>query len=102
MVTNILSINEIVSDPKIRGGRPVLAGTGITVMTIVLAHTTGDKLPLSTIAEHYRLPLGQIHAAMAYYYLHQAELDEQLHLEMEETERLVRELEQQGKLTRLD
>lgn len=102
MVANILAINEIVSDPNVRSGRPVIAGTGIMVMTIVLANTTGDKLPPDVIAEHYRLTLGQVHAALAYYYLHQGELDEKLRQEMEETNRLVIELEQQGKLTRLE
>lgn len=102
MVANVLSINEIVSDPNVRGGRPVIAGTGLTVMNIVLTHTTGDKLSLETIAEQYDLTLGQVHAALAYYYLHQAELDEQLEKEMAETERLVNELEKQGRLTRLD
>jgi uncharacterized protein (DUF433 family) len=98
MVANILAINEIVSDPKIRNGRPVIAGTGITVMTIVLAHTTGDKFPPEVIAEHYRLTLGQVHAALSYYYLHQAELDENLQHEMEETERLLDDLRKQGRL----
>lgn len=102
MAVNILSINEIVSDPTIRGGRPVIAGTGITVMTIVLAHTTGDRLPAEVIAEHYRLTLGQVYAALSYYHLHQAELDAQLEREMAETDELVAELERQGKLKRLD
>ena len=102
MTVNILSIDEIVSDPKVRGGRPVIAGTGITVMNIVLANTTGDQLTPETIAEHYKLTLGQVYAALAYYHLHQGELDEQLRHEMVETERLVAELEQQGKLKRLD
>ena len=100
MVMNILSIDEIVSDPKIRSGRPVIRGTGIMVMTIVLAHTTGDKLSLEQIAEHYRLPRGQVHSAMAYYYLHQQDMDTQFQKEREETDRLLAELESQGKLHR--
>ncbi|MCA0456878.1 MAG: DUF433 domain-containing protein [Chloroflexi bacterium] len=102
MVMNILSINEIVSDPKVRSGRPVIRGTGITVMTIVFAHTTGDKLTLEQIAEDYRLPFGQVLAAMAYYYLHQEEMDAQAQRESEETTLLLAELERQGKLTRHD
>jgi len=102
MTTTILNISEIVSDPKIRGGRPVIAGTGLTVMNIVLTHTTGDKLTADEIAQHYDLSLGQVYAALAYYHLHQAELDEVLQREAEETERLVIELERQGKLTRFD
>ena len=100
MVMNILSINEIVSDPKVRSGRPVIRGTGITVMNIVIAHTTGDKLSLEDIARSYQLPLGQVMAAMSYYYLHQSEMDAQYQREMEETDLLIDELERQGKLHR--
>jgi uncharacterized protein (DUF433 family) len=97
MGANILAIEEIVSDPKVRGGRPVIRGTGITVMNVVLAHTTGDKFPLERVADGYGLTLAQVHAAMAYYYLHQAELDERLQLEKQETERLLEELNRRGK-----
>lgn len=102
MVANFLSINEIASDPKIRSGRPVIAGTEIMVMTIVIAHTSGDKLPYEEIALHYGLSLGQVHAAMAYYYLHQPEMDERFQRETEETQQLLDEIEKQGKLIRLD
>jgi len=102
MTAKVLSISEIVSNPKIRSGRPVIAGTGITVMTIVLAHTTGDQLTPDQLAESYGLSLGQVYAALAYYHLHQAELDKQLQVEMEETEQRIAELDQQGKLKRLD
>ena len=102
MVMNILSIEEIVSDPKVRSGRPVIRGTEIMVMTIVLAHTTGDKLSFEEIAKDYRLPLGQVLAAMAYYHLHQQEMDAAFQKEREETEVLIAELERQGRLTRLD
>jgi uncharacterized protein (DUF433 family) len=101
-MTTILNISEIVSDPKIRSGRPVIAGTGLTVMNIVLTHTTGDMLTVEEIAQQFDLSLGQVHAALAYYHLHQAELDEALQGEMEETEQLIAEIERQGKLIRLD
>ncbi|MBA3870644.1 MAG: DUF433 domain-containing protein [Anaerolineae bacterium] len=102
MVMNILAIEEIVSNPKVRSGRPVIRGTEIMVMTIVFAHTTGDKLSFEEIAQHYRLPLGQVVAAMAYYYLHQEEMDAQFQRESEETDLLIAELERQGKLHRFE
>lgn len=101
MAATILNISEIVSDPNVRGGRPVIAGTGITVMNVVLANTTGDKLSPDRIAYGYGLSLGQVYAALSYYHLHQAELDEQYQHEMKETEQLVAELERQGKLRRI-
>ncbi len=100
MALTVLNINEIVSDPKIRGGRPAVAGTTITVMTIVLAHTTGDKLPLERIAADYRLNLGQVYAALAYYYLHQGEMDAQLQQDAAAAQMSIAELERQGKLSR--
>jgi uncharacterized protein (DUF433 family) len=98
MTPTILNIREIVSDPQVRGGRPVIAGMGLTVMNIVLTHTTGDQLSLDDIAAHYRLTLGQVYTAMAYYHLHQAELDEQLRQEMAETGQLIDEIRKQGQL----
>jgi len=78
MTPTSLNISEIVSDPKVRGGRPVIAGTGLRVSDVVLTHTTGDKLSAEQIAHNYRLTLGQVYAALSYYYLHQAEIDEQI------------------------
>lgn len=100
MSATILSIDEIVSDPKIRGGRPVIRGTGLMVMDVVLTHTTGDKLSAEEIAEHYLVPLSGVYAALSYYHLHKEQLDEQLQRENEEAEQLILELEQQGKLKR--
>lgn len=100
MALTVLNINEIASDPKIRGGRPVIAGTTVPVTTIVLAHTTGDKLPLERIAADYRLSLGQVYAALAYYYLHQDEMDAQMQQDAALTQTLAAELERQGKLIR--
>jgi uncharacterized protein (DUF433 family) len=102
MALTVLNINEIVSDPNVRGSRPVIAGTTITVMTIVLAHTTGDKLSLAQIAQDYRLSLGQVHAALAYYYLHQDEMDAQSQHDAAAAQMSIAELERQGKLIRHD
>ncbi len=95
-------IDEIVSDPKVRGGRPVIKGTGIKVTDIMFTHTTGDCLSSEEIAEHFGLSLGQVHAALAYYYLHKGELDEQIRRDDEDADRLIAELEAQGKQPRVE
>ncbi len=45
-----LSINLISSNPKVRGGRPCIAGTGLRASDVVLAHLyheqTADETPL--------------------------------------------------------
>lgn len=98
MAATILNISEIVSDPNIRGGRPVIAGTGLMVSDIILRHTTGDKLSAEEIADHYRLNLGQVHAALAYYYLHQDEIDDEIRRSAEEAQHWLEEARKQGKL----
>lgn len=70
----ILSINLIVSNPDVRGGRPCLAGTGLRVTDIVIASIMRLQSP-DEIAFGFDITLAQVYAAMAYYYEHQAELD---------------------------
>ena len=54
-------------DPAIRGGRPKIAGTGLTVRRIVGWYKMG--MPPEEIAIEYpHLSLAQVHAALAYYH----------------------------------
>ncbi len=76
-MATIHSINLIASDPDVRGGRPCIAGTGIRVLDIVAAMLFHDQTP-AEIAEAYALSLAQVHAALAYYYEHKAEIDADL------------------------
>ncbi len=86
----ILSINLIVSDPKIRSGRPVIAGTGITVEDVAIA-TVYHSQDADGIAAWYDLTLAQVHAALAYYYEHKAEIDASIR----ERRRMADELKEQ-------
>ncbi len=70
----VLPIEAIVSDPNIRGGRPIIVGTGITVMDIATAKVFHGQ-EADGIAEWYELTLSQVYAALAYYYDHKAEID---------------------------
>jgi uncharacterized protein (DUF433 family) len=60
--------------PGVRGGKPHLVGTRITVADIVLMHLRLGQ-SLEEIAAKYDLPLAAVYAAMAYYYDHRAEID---------------------------
>jgi len=60
--------------PKVRGGRPRIAGTRITVADIIIMHLRLG-LSLEEIAGKYDLDLAGVHAAMAYYYDHRSEID---------------------------
>lgn len=73
----VQSINLITTNPKVRGGRPCVAGTGLRVIDIVMAslfhgRTSGE------IAADYEIGLAQVHAALAYYYQHQEAIDQDL------------------------
>ncbi len=71
------SINLIVSNPKIRGGRPCIAGTGLRVTDVAMAMLFHRQTP-DEIGAAYGLSMAQVHAALAYYYEHKAELDEDI------------------------
>lgn len=71
------SINLIVSNPNVRGGRPCIAGTGLRVIDVAMAMLFHRRTP-SEIASDYDLSLAQVHAALAYYYDHKAELDDDI------------------------
>lgn len=60
--------------PGLRGGKPHVAGTRITVADVALMYLRLGQ-SLEEIAGTYRLPLAAVHAAMAYYYDHRAEVD---------------------------
>ena len=55
--------------PEVRGGRPRIAGTRITVADIVIMHLRLGQ-SLEEIAGKYDLDLADVHAALAYYYDH--------------------------------
>ncbi|MCY3977577.1 MAG: DUF433 domain-containing protein [Chloroflexi bacterium] len=67
------SIDLIYSDPEVHGGRPCLLGSDRSVTDIVMRHqqTADDE----ETANHFEIDLAHFHAAMSYYYLHQAEID---------------------------
>ncbi len=81
-MNSIESINLIYRNPKIRGGRPCIVGTSLRVIDIVNAMRWKRRTP-EQMAEDYQITLGQVHAALAYYYCNQAEID----ADMRESER---------------
>ena len=64
-------------NPRIRGGRPKIAGTGITVARIVIF--ARQQYSPEEIAEQYpHINLAQVHAALAYYHSNKEEIDTDL------------------------
>lgn len=100
MAARVLTIESIVSDPQVRGGRPVISGTTLRVSDVALASRA--ELSAEAIAQRYGLNAAQVHAALAYYHLHREEIDAEIRRDDEESTHWVGELEAQGKLIRLD
>lgn len=73
MIT-VETIELIVTNPEMRGGRPCIAGTGLRVIDVVMATVFHGRTP-GEIASDYELSLAEVHAALAYYYQHKIELD---------------------------
>jgi uncharacterized protein (DUF433 family) len=76
-VDTIISINLISTNPAVRSGRPCIAGTTIEVAAVAIAKIVHMQTP-DEIAADYHLTLAQVYAALAYYYDHKAEIDEQI------------------------
>ncbi len=73
----ILSIDLITSNPKVRGGRPCIAGTGLRVTDVAIASVIHLRTP-DQIATDYGVSLAQVYAALAYYYEHKSDLDQDI------------------------
>ena len=72
----------IVRDAAMRGGRPIIAGTGVTVRTVVGHYRLG--LTAEEIADETDLDLGLVYAALSYYHLNRDELDADMRANTEE------------------
>lgn len=77
----------IARSPGVHGGRPCIAGTGVTVRRIAVLHNMGE-VPEETASNFGHLSLAQVHAALAYYYANKAEIDADLEAEEREYEAL--------------
>jgi len=56
-------------------GIPIIAGTRMKVVQLVLDHKAYGWSPEELQLQHPHLSLGQIHSALAYYWDHQAEME---------------------------
>ena len=90
----------ITTSPEIRGGRPRVAGTGMTVMRIAGWYKLGCSP--EDIARKTGLSLAQIHGALAYYHSNPEPIDADLEAEsvsydtLAEGQRVERALDQEN------
>jgi uncharacterized protein (DUF433 family) len=78
----VLAIDTIISNPDIRRGRPIIAGTTLMVQDVAAHHIYRQFTP-EDLAQQLQISLAQVHAALAYYYGHKAEIDAQLEADAE-------------------
>ncbi len=83
---NVL-VQHIEITPGVCGGKPRIAGHRIRVQDVVIWH---ERLGMSAdeIASQYRLTLGDVYAALAYYYDHREEIES----DMRQEDHLLKEL----------
>jgi uncharacterized protein (DUF433 family) len=64
--------------PGVCGGKPCVAGTRIRVQDIYVWHEIEGQTPDEIVSRHRQLTLGDVHAALAYYWDHRAEIQKQI------------------------
>ena len=87
MTTTLLD-HHIEITPDICGGKPRIAGHRITVQDIAIWHERLGK-NADEIATEYDLTLADVYAALAYYFDHRSEIDQQI----EKSELFAKELQ---------
>ena len=60
------------------GGKPVIAGTRIRVWDIYVHHERLGKSPDEIVRAYPHITLADVHAALAYYWDHKDEIDQQM------------------------
>src|SRR6185436_9310483 len=74
-MASVVEIGTLIDrDPKIRGGRPKIAGTGVTVRRIVGWYKMSMS-PEEIALEFPHLALAQVHAALTYYHANREEIE---------------------------
>lgn len=70
----------ITQTPGLRGGRPCISGTGVSVRRIATWHNMGS-IPEEIVQNFGHISLAQVHAALAHYYANKAEIDADIEAE---------------------
>ena len=80
---------------------PIIAGTATKVIELVLDNRSYGWSPEELHFQHPHLTLGQIHSALAYYWDHQEELDQDIACRLRRVDKLKQTLEPGSLETRL-
>lgn len=71
---NVMFDQHIVTNPKVCGGKPCIAGHRIRVQDIASDYERAGLSPDEICDAHPGMSLGQLHAALGYYFDHRDEI----------------------------
>ena len=80
----------IVTNPKIHGGRPIIAGTGVTVQRIAVLYKNGFS-PEEIVRKIDHLTLAQVYSALAYFHANRAAIESEIAAEDQAYEALMQQ-----------
>ena len=86
-MSTLQTTDRITADPTVRGGKPYIRGTTVTVADVVIAKLY-HGLDADGIASWYGLSLPEVYMALAYYYDHKDEIDRQIKEQIQRAEQL--------------
>jgi uncharacterized protein (DUF433 family) len=92
----VLSIESVVSDPDIRGGKPLVAGTTLRVSDLAAYHTLAGLTP-DQLSVQFDLDLARVHGALSYYFRHKAEIDAEIRENADQADLWWQRLVEQGR-----
>jgi uncharacterized protein (DUF433 family) len=72
-------------------GVPIIAGTSMKVVELVLDHKAYGWSPEELKFQHPHLTMGQIYSALAYYWDHQEDMDAVIERQYQKIDKLARE-----------
>jgi uncharacterized protein (DUF433 family) len=90
-MATVTDIGTFIAETRgVCGGRPRIAGTGVSVRRIAGWHKMG-RSPEEIADQYGHLNLAQVHAALTYYFANRDEIDVELAEEESEYDRLAAE-----------
>jgi uncharacterized protein (DUF433 family) len=100
MAAQVLPIESVVSDPEVRGGQPLVAGTTLRVSDLASYHTLAGLTP-EQLAVQFELDLSRVHGALAYYYQNKSAIDAEIRSNTDLSEIFRQRLASQGRIITL-
>jgi uncharacterized protein (DUF433 family) len=79
---------RIEKKPEVCGGKACIAGTRIRVQDVYVWHELRGKSPDEIVSDFPQLTLARVHAALAYYWDHTAEIQQEMKDAVDLLERL--------------